>query len=378
MRLLSWKWSCSVLSIALAAGLPLGSEALAQTAMTLARGDRAGRDLGGEAGHAAESGACAADVRPEPSQQPSSDDVGGVPLDKIGSAVTVVTGEQLRAQQIRHAGDALRSLPGVAVSRSGGYGSKTQVRIRGAEGNHTLVLIDGIEANGTSDGEFDFSDLSAEDIERIEVIRGPQSGLYGSNAIGGVINVITKGGKGPLTASVRIEGGALRHERRCGPRIRRQRQGVVRCHRPGASLAVLQHRQDRFGGGPGAPDHPGAQGWCHRHAGHGAGLQPAQRQQVCAHRHRWRASRRWPSPGGSRDAPDTADTNLFLGGVKLTWDTLGGAYTHVFRANRSTFDQKTQTWRSGLRRQSERDSTNSAISAPIGSPRRVFCRPSIR
>ena len=112
MRLLSWKSSCSVLSIALAAGLPLGGEALAQQAMTLARGDRAGRDLGGEAGHTAEGGA-AQSTATEPSQQPSSDDLGGVPLDKIGSAVTVVTGEQLRAQQIRHAGDALRSLPGV-------------------------------------------------------------------------------------------------------------------------------------------------------------------------------------------------------------------------------------------------------------------------
>ena len=89
-------------------------------------------------------------------------------------------------QQVRHAADALRSLPGVSVSRTGGFGSLTQVRIRGAEGNHTLVLIDGIEANSTTDGEFDFSNLSVEDIERIEVIRGPMSGLYGSNAIGGV------------------------------------------------------------------------------------------------------------------------------------------------------------------------------------------------
>ena len=278
----------------------------------------------------------------EPSQQPSSDDLGGVPLDKIGSAVTVVTGEQLRAQQIRHAGDALRSLPGVGVNRSGGYGSKTQVRIRGAEGNHTLVLIDGIEANGTSDGEFDFSDLSAEDIERIEVIRGPQSGLYGSKAIGGVINVITKGGKGPLTASVRDGGRSLRHERHRGARIRRQRQGVVRGQRTGASLAVFQHRQKRFGGGPGAPDHPGAQGWCYGHAGHGGGLQRAQRQQVCARRQGWRASGGGPLEVAV-DAPDTADTNLFLGGVKLTWDTLGGAYTHVLRTSRSTFDQKTQS-----------------------------------
>ena len=105
--------------------------------------------------------------------------------------MTVVTGEELRARQVRHAAEALRSLPGVSVSRSGGFGNLTQVRIRGAEGNHTLVLIDGIEANNTADGEFDFSNLSADDIERIEVIRGPMSGLYGSNAVGGVINIIT-------------------------------------------------------------------------------------------------------------------------------------------------------------------------------------------
>ena len=134
---------------------------------------------------------------------------GGVPLEQVGSAVTVVTGEQLRAQQVRTAADALRSLPGVAVSRTGGFGNLTQVRIRGAEGNHTLVLIDGIEANDLADGEFDFSNLSAEDIERIEVIRGPMSGLYGSNAVGGVINIITRDGKGPLTVTMRSEGGSF-------------------------------------------------------------------------------------------------------------------------------------------------------------------------
>ena len=74
--------------------------------------------------------------------------------------MTVVTGEELRAQQVRNAAEALRSLPGVSVNRGGGFGNLTQVRIRGAEGNHTLVLIDGIEANNTADGEFDFSNLS--------------------------------------------------------------------------------------------------------------------------------------------------------------------------------------------------------------------------
>ena len=135
--------------------------------------------------------------------------VAGVPAYTIGNAMSVVTGEELRAQQVRHAAEALRSLPGVAVSRSGGVGNLTQVRIRGAEGNQTLVLIDGIEANNTADGEFDFSNLSAEDIERIEVIRGPMSGLYGSNAVGGVINIITRTGKGPLSVTVRTEAGSF-------------------------------------------------------------------------------------------------------------------------------------------------------------------------
>src|SRR5258706_14246843 len=108
-------------------------------------------------------------------------DVDGVPAETVGTALTVVTGEQLRRHQVRQAADALRSLPGVSVNQTGGSAGLTQVRIRGAEANHTLVLIDGVEANAGTNGEFDFSDLLTEDIERIEVLRGPQSALYGSN-----------------------------------------------------------------------------------------------------------------------------------------------------------------------------------------------------
>jgi vitamin B12 transporter len=149
-----------------------------------------------------------------PADQPAPEgakdgDTGGVPLEQIGSAVTVVTGEELRARQVRNAGDALRSLPSVAVSRSGGAGNITQVRIRGAEAPHTLVLIDGIEANTTADGEFDFSNLSAEGLERIEIIRGPLSSLYGSNALGGVVNIVTRSGRGPLALTLKSEVGSL-------------------------------------------------------------------------------------------------------------------------------------------------------------------------
>jgi vitamin B12 transporter len=127
----------------------------------------------------------------------------------VGAATTVVTGDELRRQQIRHAADALRSLPGVTVGRNGSFAAQTQVRIRGAESNHTLVLIDGVVANDNNNGAFDFSDLSAEAIERIEVIRGPQSGLYGSNALGGVVNIITKSGRGPLQMTARAEAGSF-------------------------------------------------------------------------------------------------------------------------------------------------------------------------
>jgi vitamin B12 transporter len=134
----------------------------------------------------------------------------GIPASEIGSAVTVVTGAQLRAQQIRHAADALQSLPGVSVNRQGTFNNLTVVRIRGAESNHTLVLIDGVEVNSAStDGFFDFSNLGADEIEQIEVVRGPQGGLYGTGAIGGVINIITKAGKGPLTVRARAEAGGF-------------------------------------------------------------------------------------------------------------------------------------------------------------------------
>lgn len=134
---------------------------------------------------------------------------GGVPGNRLGTSVSVVTSADLEARQIRHAADALRALPGVSVGRTGGFGGLTELRIRGAESDHTLVVIDGIVANSVSSAGFDFSDLSAADIERIEVIRGPQSGLYGSGAIGGVVNIVTKAGKGPLRLTLTGEGGSF-------------------------------------------------------------------------------------------------------------------------------------------------------------------------
>ena len=124
--------------------------------------------------------------------------------------MTVVTSQDLERQQIQTAHDALRSLPGVSVGQQGTPGNLTVVRIRGAESRHTLVVIDGVEVNSGTDGFFDFSNLSTADIERIEVLRGPQSGLYGNSAIGGVISITTKSGRGPLALSLKAEGGTQR------------------------------------------------------------------------------------------------------------------------------------------------------------------------
>lgn len=104
-------------------------------------------------------------------------------------AYAVITGEELQARGITRVQDALRTIPGVAVNSTGV--SFTQVRIRGGEANHTLILIDGIEA-GAGDGEYILTGLETANIERIEVLRGPQSVFYGSNASSGVINIITR------------------------------------------------------------------------------------------------------------------------------------------------------------------------------------------
>jgi len=130
---------------------------------------------------------------------------------RVGSAVTVLEGDKLRAENVPTLADALRTVPGIALHQSGPRGTLTEVRMRGAEANHLLVLIDGIEVNALADSRFDFADFSVEEIERVEVIRGPQSGIYGSNAHAGVISVITRSGKGLKKPrfDARVEGGSM-------------------------------------------------------------------------------------------------------------------------------------------------------------------------
>lgn len=134
-----------------------------------------------------------------------------VPAAKVGNSVSVIDREQIEASQAIVVSDLLASLPGVGVTRSGGPGSLTTLRIRGAEGDHTLVLIDGVQINDPSStgGGFDFGNLLVGDINRIEVLRGAQSTLYGSQAIGGVVNIITADGAGSARGGVQAEYGSL-------------------------------------------------------------------------------------------------------------------------------------------------------------------------
>tara|TARA_B100001250_G_scaffold394138_1_gene397647 strand:- start:5212 stop:7164 length:1953 start_codon:yes stop_codon:yes gene_type:complete len=116
-----------------------------------------------------------------------------IPLSKVGSAYTLVEREEIEKRQIAYISDILRDIPGFSVSHSGSFGSQTQIRIRGAEANQVAVFIDGVKANDPAAGdEFQFDQLLTTEIERVEVIRGPQSALWGSDSIAGVINIITR------------------------------------------------------------------------------------------------------------------------------------------------------------------------------------------
>ncbi|HSG99811.1 MAG TPA: TonB-dependent receptor, partial [candidate division Zixibacteria bacterium] len=132
------------------------------------------------------------------------------PLNEVGGSVTVVSAEQLRSSQKTALLDVLRDTPGVDVTRTGGPGGQTSVFLRGANSEHTLILVDGVEMNDPSNpsGAFDFATLGVDNVERVEILRGSQSVLYGSDAIGGVINIVTREGRGTPVITASAEGGA--------------------------------------------------------------------------------------------------------------------------------------------------------------------------
>ena len=132
-----------------------------------------------------------------------------VPLRQVTSAVEVWTEEDLQQRQIKTVVEALRLSQGAAVFQNGGPGGSTTVRIRGGSSNQTLVLIDGAIVNSSTLGSFDFAHLTIDNIEQIEIVRGAQSTLWGADALGGVIHITTKRGKGSPKAGAFFEYGSF-------------------------------------------------------------------------------------------------------------------------------------------------------------------------
>src|ERR1700761_1217217 len=133
------------------------------------------------------------------------------PESQVASSITVVSADDIASMQTQTLPDVLKALPGLNVVQVGGVGGQTSIFMRGTNSNHVKVLVDGIDMGdpSSSNAAFDFGQFLAQDIERVEVLRGPQSGLYGSDAIGGVINIITREGSGPARLTASAEGGSF-------------------------------------------------------------------------------------------------------------------------------------------------------------------------
>jgi vitamin B12 transporter len=133
------------------------------------------------------------------------------PLDQIGSSVTLITEAEIDNRQQRTLPDVLQTVPGLNIVQTGGPGGQTSVFMRGTESRHTKVLVDGIDiADPASPNDAaDLGKIFTGDIARVEVLRGPQSGVYGSDAVGGVINVITQAGEGAPRFTAQAEGGSF-------------------------------------------------------------------------------------------------------------------------------------------------------------------------
>ncbi|HEY6219308.1 MAG TPA: TonB-dependent receptor [Gemmatimonadaceae bacterium] len=126
----------------------------------------------------------------------------------IPASVTVLSGADLRARGIVSVSDALREVPGVTVARSGSFGGVTSLFVRGGQSNYTKVMIDGVPVNEAG-GFFDWALLTTDNVERIEIVRGPSSVVWGSDAVTGVVNIITRSGRNAHRATLEARAGSF-------------------------------------------------------------------------------------------------------------------------------------------------------------------------
>ncbi|MGH7613258.1 MAG: TonB-dependent receptor plug domain-containing protein [Gemmatimonadales bacterium] len=127
-------------------------------------------------------------------------------LDAVPAAVTVLSGDHLRAQGIRTVAEALRAVPGAQVVETGSFGGQTSLFLRGGESDYAKVLLDGVPLNQPG-GAFDFANLTTDNVDRIEIVRGPASVLYGSDAVTGVVQIFTHAGRGTPRVTAGVEAG---------------------------------------------------------------------------------------------------------------------------------------------------------------------------
>ncbi len=135
--------------------------------------------------------------------------IGFVRRNDYTAPTSIINIDDIQNRNNAYISDLLRSVPGASINRSGPAGSLTQLRLRGSEGNHVLVIVDGIEVSNPNTGEFDFASLRSEDVVRIEILRGEQSALWGGDAIGGVVNIITRAGETDERYRISVEAGSF-------------------------------------------------------------------------------------------------------------------------------------------------------------------------
>jgi outer membrane cobalamin receptor len=229
-----------------------------------------------------------------------------LPLSSAPASVTVVDGSEIRARQIDNLGDALRLVPGMSVSRNGGAGSLTSLFPRGGESDFTLVLVDGIRVN-TFGGGLDLSRLALANVDQIEVVRGPQSALFGADAIGGVIQIVSRHGGAP-----RLEGsleGGYRGTNRlslstAGTRNRWSWHGSADRHASDGDTGIAPATGERV-----ANDD-----WLRRHASAAAGWQPTQAATLRATGRFSEGERGAPGPYGSNPVGNFEGVDLIARG----------------------------------------------------------------
>ncbi len=131
------------------------------------------------------------------------------PQEETTSEIIVITAEEIERTNAQKVPDVLMNVADLNIPQNGGKGKTAEVLLRGGAPRHTLVMIDGVKVNSPTTGGFDFGGLDVDDIERIEIVKGPQSTMYGSEAMTGVIHIITKKGKGKPRTTASVEGGSF-------------------------------------------------------------------------------------------------------------------------------------------------------------------------